>query len=145
VAKKLTLFTVGYEKRSIGDFTILLQRAGVTLVADVRDYPQSRFRPEFGKKQLSESLPQASISYLHVPAAGNPKHIRDSAEDLDDSLAQYKKYLTKTHSGLDDLETIIKANSAVALLCYERDVLDCHRQHLVAALQKRMSLTVKHL
>lgn len=143
--KKMTLFTIGYEKRIIADFITCLQRAGVTLVCDVRDHPHSRFKPEFGKSRLSGSLPAVGISYLHVASAGNPKFIRDSAEDLDDSLRRYKTYVAKNPAGVDDLEKIIKANTATCLLCYERSTENCHRQHLVSALQKRLPLRVVHL
>jgi uncharacterized protein (DUF488 family) len=145
VASKIRLFTIGYEKRTISDYITLLKRSGVTLLADVRDHPHSRFKPDFGKARLSVSLPKAGIHYIHVEAAGNPKSIRMTADSLEDSLKQYKKYLTKNVQGVDELETLIKANSAVCLACYERQFKDCHRQHLVEALAKRMDLEIVHL
>ena len=151
---KITVYSLGYSGRTIQSYIQTLKDAGVTVVADVRDTPQSRFKPEFSKNALGESLKKAGISYIHVKAAGNPKHIRDSADSWDG----FKAHLKKNAAGVEDLIAIIKRNSAVCLTCTCKAVgnagteykpkleeENCHRFVLFEALVKKLPLKVVHL
>ena len=53
-----TLYTIGYEKRSIDDLLWVLRARGVDCVVDVRLKPWSR-RPGFSKTKLAASLADA--------------------------------------------------------------------------------------
>jgi uncharacterized protein (DUF488 family) len=125
------ILTVGHSNHPIGNFLALLQRAGVTAVADVRSYPVSRYAPQFNKDALGEALSAHGIAYRYLGDAlgGRP---RDRAFYCDgvvdyDKLAASKDF----QAGLD---RVIEASAEhrVALLCTERDPLHCHRCLLVA-------------
>lgn len=58
------IYTVGHSNHTIEHFLALLQRHGITLLADVRSTPYSRFNPQFRRDSLAVSLNEAGIEYL---------------------------------------------------------------------------------
>src|SRR6185437_3719123 len=68
--RRVTLWTVGHSTRSLDDFIALLQAHGIRRLVDVRTIPRSCHNPQFNKDQLPESVKQADIQYIHMPALG---------------------------------------------------------------------------
>ena len=73
---RTTLWTVGHSTRSVADFIALLGAHGIQLLVDVRTIPRSWHNPQFNFDSLTESLRQAGIHYLHMPALGGLRHAR---------------------------------------------------------------------
>ena len=71
-----TLFTLGYEGLTIEAFIARLQAAQVKTVVDVRELPLSR-KKGFLKTAFCAALSAHCIAYLHAPALGCPKPIRN--------------------------------------------------------------------
>jgi hypothetical protein len=71
-----TLFTLGYEGLTIEAFITRLQTAQVKTVVDVRELPLSR-KKGFSKTAFCAALATHGIAYLHAPALGCPKPIRN--------------------------------------------------------------------
>ncbi len=53
----VNVYTVGHSTRSLDDFTELLKRYGIGLLADVRSIPRSRHTPQFNADDLQLFLP----------------------------------------------------------------------------------------
>lgn len=60
---KGAVFTIGHSNLSIDGFIANLRRNGITLVRDVRSWPQSKSFPQFNKDSLKVSLEEAGIKY----------------------------------------------------------------------------------
>ena len=134
-----TIFTIGYEKRSIDDVIWLLRARHVDRVVDVRLTPASR-RPDFAKKRLSSSLEAAGIAYEHRAALGNPLAIRELylAGDPEGGHRQFREHLGNgAGAALDDLADSL-GSQTVALLCLERDAHRCHRSVVAAMTAERL-------
>ena len=58
-----SVFTIGHSTHGIKAFIALLQRYGITEVADVRSAPYSRFNPQFNREPLAYSLAACGIEY----------------------------------------------------------------------------------
>ena len=132
----LTIFTIGYEATTMGDFVDALTSAGVKRVIDVRALPLSR-RPGFSKTPLKGALAEAGIDYVHLRALGTPAAGREAARkgrhaelqriyagqlELPEAIAQGAQMLA------------LAAEQPSALLCFERDPAGCHRSLLLAAI-----------
>lgn len=107
------LLTVGHSNHPIERFLRLLQNAGVTMLADVRSFPASRYAPQFNRDALAKSLDESGIAYLYFgKELGGRAREKISADNfnrgLDRLLAESGRY-------------------RVAMMCAERDPLDCHR------------------
>ena len=71
-----TLFTLGFEGLTIEAFIARLQAALVKTVVDVRELPLSR-KKGFSKTAFCTALSAHGIAYMHAPALGCPKPIRN--------------------------------------------------------------------
>ena len=143
-----TLFTIGYEKAAPKAVLNELKHAKIDLLVDTRAVAASR-RPGFSKRQLTASLDEAGIGYLHLQKLGTPAEGRQAARagDFDTLWRIYDKHIKKAEpqEALDELLGLIKAGKRVALLCYCRDPKACHRSRIVANVKKRMRVKVADL
>lgn len=132
-----SLFTAGYEKRSIDQFIALIKDNGVEVLADVRDIPFSRKRG-FSKTALKEALEQAGIRYAHFREVGNPKHIRREATSIPDCLAKYDRYMaSRWDEALPGLLDVVQS-APTCLMCFELDPKECHRTSVAKAISDRL-------
>ena len=122
------LYTVGHSNHAIEHFLALLRRHGVETVADVRSRPYSRFVPHFGKERLARLLEDAGLGYLFLgrELGGKPPKGERHAPAM---TYQVRVAQPEFREGLDRLLRAAGTNR-VALLCRERDPLECHRFHL---------------
>lgn len=146
--KPSPLFTIGYEKATPAAFLDELKRNGVELVADVRAVTSSR-RPGFSKRQLSASLDEIGIGYLHLVGLGTPSDGRTAAHSghPEQMLKIYEKHL-KTPEAREDMDALlatVRSGKRVCLLCYERDVHHCHRRRVAELLCEATGAPVAHL
>jgi uncharacterized protein (DUF488 family) len=130
-----TFYTIGHSNRSIEAFLSLLTHAGVTLLADVRALPRSRFNPQFNPNALAESLRGAGISYRHMAALGGLRQGRHDGKTSPNSFwenAHFRNFADYTATaefrhGLDVLLELGRAQRC-AVMCAEADWRRCHRQ-----------------
>ena len=141
------LFTIGYEKAAQADVLETLTKAGVELLIDVRDRPQSR-RAGFSKSTLSASLEDAGLRYVHLKALGTPPEGREA-----NRTRQWEKFWRIVEARLQSPEAEIDLQQAAelagaaptCLLCYEADWHICHRRRVAEILAERHGFAVQHL
>lgn len=138
------LHTIGHSNHPIERFLGLLQGQGVTVLADVRSIPQSRFAPQFRQAALRASLNQAGIGYVWLGEGlgGKPKDKslwRDGVPDFQRMAAS-----PAFRAGLEQLKALM-AEQRVAIMCAEREPKDCHRARLVAPELAREGLDIGHI
>ncbi len=125
-----TLFTIGHSNHAVDEFATLLVPHGVAMVADVRSQPYSRRLEQFNRENLAAELKAAGIQYLFLGQELGAR--RDEPECYEEGQAVYRRIakLPSFQKGLDQLRE--RANECpVALMCAEKDPLDCHRTILV--------------
>jgi uncharacterized protein (DUF488 family) len=137
------LFTIGHSNHPIEHFLALLRRHGVEAVADVRSRPYSRFVSHFGRERLARILADDGGGYLFLGQELGGKPLRD-----DPPLARLD-YQTRIRepSFTRGIETLLHAvaERRVALMCRERDPLDCHRLHLICRYLRSAPLDICHI
>ena len=60
------LFTIGHSTQAAERFIMLLNKHGITAVADVRSTPYSRMNPQYNREDLRTALNDAGISYVFL-------------------------------------------------------------------------------
>ncbi|MCL2612391.1 MAG: DUF488 family protein [Nocardioidaceae bacterium] len=127
------IVSVGYEGRDIDAFVSELVAAGVDTVADVRLNPISR-KPGFSKTRLTEALERVGISYVHLRSLGNPKSNREPfwSGRAEEGKAVFRGLLeaSDSSSALQRLSDMA-GDQVVAVLCFENDHEQCHRQVVI--------------
>jgi len=124
------ILTIGHSNHPIERFLALVQGAGVSALADVRSFPISRYAPQFNKDALAKSLAEKAIVYLYCGEELGGRS-RDPSP-----LESFRKGLNRVVAE--------SARHRVALMCAERDPLDCHRLLLARALVER-GIAVAHI
>jgi len=139
-----TLYTIGHSNHAIETFLDLLKTHGIEALCDVRSKPYSRFHPQFRNKQLKEVLQKHNIAYVFLGKALGAKP--DDLSCYRDGKLQYA-CLAETEAfkaGINQIKTDLAA-SRVALMCAEKEPLDCHRTILICRHLRDEDLTIKHI
>jgi uncharacterized protein (DUF488 family) len=148
MARRRTLFTIGYEQTPAKAVLDELEQAGVKLLVDVRAVASSR-RPGFSKSQLAAGLDERGIAYLHLRGLGTPKEGRLAARagHYDRLQKIYAKHLKtpQAKEELDELSSLVKKAGPVCILCYERDHHHCHRRWIAEIIEDRDGVAVDNL
>ena len=142
----VTLYTIGYEGRSLQDFIADLRGSGIALLADVREAPVSR-KPGFSKSALAGALHGVGIAYRHLRALGCPKPIRDAYKEDGDWVRYtraFMRHLDQQPQAVNEL-AVLAAAQPTALLCYEADFNRCHRTYVARAVAKPLGARVCHI
>jgi uncharacterized protein (DUF488 family) len=142
-APRHPLFTVGHSNHALEHFLALLRSQGVEAVADVRSRPYSRFVPHFGKERLARILADESLGYLFLGQELGGEPVRD---DPPQARLDYQTRIREP-SFEQGIETLLHAvaERRVALMCRERDPLDCHRLHLICRHLRSRALDIRHI
>lgn len=128
-----SLYTIGYEGRSLDELIAVLKGSGVERVLDVRELPLSR-RRGFSKTPLGAALANEQIEYVHLRVAGNPHRGEDEA------LVKFRAHLNRSRSVVAAVADEV-SNRRAALLCYERDPDACHRTLLAQRIARRLRVS----
>ncbi len=128
---KNSVLTVGHSTHPIGDFLALLRTHGVTAVADVRSMPYSRFNPQFNRETLAGTLEDQGIRYVFLGRELGARSPDPAC--YEEGRIQYSR-LARTDLFLHGLDRVIQGacEYRIALMCAEKDPIDCHRTILVA-------------
>ena len=139
-----TIYTIGHSTHPIERFVELLQRHGIQILADVRSTPFSRFNPQFNRASLGHSLASAGIRYEFM---GEELGARTSDPTcFENGRVSYAR-LAATPLFQRGLARVREAAATqrIAIMCAEREPLDCHRTILVARELERAGETVTHI
>jgi uncharacterized protein (DUF488 family) len=125
-------------------FLTLLSRHGVTALADVRSMPYSRANPQFNRETLERDLKTQSIKYVFLGA-----ELGARSNDLtcyEHGRVQYAR-LARTDLFRSGIDRVIRGANEyrIALMCAEKEPLDCHRTILVAPALSDLGVTVQHI
>ena len=136
-----TIWTVGHSTRLIGEFTDFLHAHEIRLLVDVRTVPRSRHNPQFNTDTLAESLKEADLVSLHMPALGGLRKARkDSINNgwRNASLRGYADYM-QTEEFHNAIDALISAGNQenTTVMCAEAVPWRCHRSLIADALVSR--------
>jgi uncharacterized protein (DUF488 family) len=143
-SKSNILYTIGHSNHKIEDFISLLKRYEVTCIADVRSAPHSRYCPQFNKDALAAALQAAGIAYMFL---GRELGARPDDQSCYEGGCVNFQYLAKRKEFKQGLEHLLECASKhrIALMCAEKDPLQCHRTILIARAINRHNLHIKHI
>jgi uncharacterized protein (DUF488 family) len=143
-----TLYTLGYQQRSIDEFVGILRETGIDVLVDVRETAWSH-KPGFSKSAFAAALATRGIEYVHADFAGNPKWLRANADSHGECLEWYDRYLNDYDEIVDAFDGLVAelhaAGKRVCITCFERHADDCHRAILADRWKGKRARRVEHL
>lgn len=139
------VFTVGHSNHPPETFINLLIRHGVDEIFDVRSAPYSRYTPHFNHEPLQVALDDIGIAYAYLGGELGGRPTDRSCYDADGRV-QYDR-VADTEQFDDGIRSVIRAadERRVALLCTEKEPLECHRTLLVARALALRGVAVQHI
>ena len=130
---RFPIYTIGHSNHPLEAFIALLRLHGVEEVADVRSSPYNRspYTAHFNKDALEESLGAEGVRYVFLGAELGGRPADPSCYDA--GRVQYDR-VARTDEFLFGMQTLLRdaGERRVALMCAEKEPLDCHRSLLVA-------------
>ncbi len=139
-----TIYTIGHSNHSARRFIDLLQGAGIDCVADVRSTPFSRRNPQFSQKALTASLKDAGIAYWFL---GDALGARPKDPDCwENGKVSYAR-IAASAALQEAIHALIGESHAkrIALMCAEKEPLDCHRTILVGRALAQRDAELAHI
>lgn len=144
MSSPITIYTIGHSTHTIDKFLDLLERNGVTALADVRSSPFSRHNPQFNKDVLSAELKKRGVAYVFVG-----KELGARSDDLSCYEGGKVRYgrLAKTSIFKAGIERVLSGAQKyrIALMCAEKEPLDCHRTLLVSRTLEQRGASIVHI
>ncbi len=142
----MVLYTVGHSTRSQQELLELI--AGVTVLADVRSFPNSRRHPQFNREELQRWLPAAGIQYVHLPELGGRRQPQADSPNGAWRERGFRGYADHMGSpqfarGIEQLQALARERPT-AIMCAEAPWWRCHRR-LVADWLVAHGWEVQHL
>jgi len=143
-AERHPVFTIGHSNLEIGKFVALLKQHGIQAIADVRSSPYSQYNPQFNRELLQKSLQEHGIAYVFLGQELGAR--RSERECYLEGRADYG-LISQTPAFKRGIERVTQgaAKMRVALMCAEKDPLDCHRCILVTPHLRQQGLQVLHV
>ncbi len=139
-----TIFTIGHSTHSAEYFVGLLNQHEITAICDVRSSPYSQFNPQFSQDKLKKNLHENGIQYVFLgdelgARSNDPTCYRNGKVEFD--------ILAKTKLFKQGIERIRKGSEKyqIALVCAEKEPLDCHRTILVSRELENEGMPVAHI
>lgn len=147
-AHVITIFTIGFTKKSARSFFELLQRAGVRRVVDIRLNNESQLAGFTKKGDLEYFLKEiGGIEYSHRPELAPTKEILDGYKRKKITWADYEQrfLLLLQERRAEELVTPAYLDKA-CLLCSEYKPDKCHRRLVAEYLRSKWgNVEIRHL
>jgi uncharacterized protein (DUF488 family) len=137
--KETELFTIGYEGLSLEKYLVKLILKNVRVLCDVRKNAFS-MKYGFSKATLQKACEGVGIQYVHIPQLGivsDKRQNLNTQNDYNRLFAEYERTtLVENHDYLNIILEHIRDSKRVALTCFEKDPLTCHRSRVAKEVMK---------
>ncbi len=138
------LYTIGYSGLEIGGFLSLIANHCVDVVCDVRSTPYSTYKPDFTRASFKRHLNAAGVRYVFL---GDKLGARPTDRSCYINGQAVYKEIAKTTTFKEGIARVKKGVETLnlALVCSERDPIECHRAILVANLLGELRPETVHI
>ena len=140
----IPILTIGHSTHTLDAFIALLQQHHVTALADVRSSPYSRFNPQFNRDSLVDVLKAGGTEYVYLGCELGGRSA--DPECYENGRIRYDRVVA-TESFQHGLNRVVRGvvRHRIALMCAEKEPLDCHRTLLIAQALDERGVEVAHI
>ena len=138
------ILSIGHSNHPLDAFLAILDGHRVDAVADVRSTPYSGFNPQYNQEPLSSSLAKRGIRYVFLGIELGGRSNDPSC--YENGRVRYDR-ITETKPFKQGVERLVRGAKEfhIALMCAEKEPLNCHRAlHVAPALCRRL-VAVSHI
>ncbi len=138
------IYKIGHSNYDINKFIGLLLHNDVNAVADVRSSPYSKWVPQYSREALKATLLANGIAYTFLGKEFGARS--DNPNCYVNGRVQYSRLAEEPafEIGVARLREGVK-KFRIALMCAEKDPIDCHRAILVARELDERGFMIRHI
>lgn len=130
----MRIYSVGHGARPIEELLATLDETGIRTLADVRSAPGSRKHPQFGRAELSVSLTERGIRYVHIAELGGFRRTLPESPNTawrNESFRGYADHMASDEFARGYARLVELARELpTAFMCSETLWWRCHRRLL---------------
>lgn len=140
------LFTIGHSQHTPEYFVSLLQKHSINYLLDVRSTPYSKYAEQFNRENIDVFLEDNDIRYSYMGKyfGARPTELSLYSNEgyLDfEKVAQSERF----NIGAKNVILGLEQGNNIALMCTEKDPIDCHRAIMVARAFDLKGIDVYHI
>ncbi|MDP2908088.1 MAG: DUF488 domain-containing protein [Nanoarchaeota archaeon] len=138
----MKIYTIGFTKKSLGEFIDLLKKNGVQKVVDIRLNPSSQLSGFAIQRDLKYTLKRESIGYEHILELAPDEPLLEKYRK-DKNWAEYEKSFSKLmerRNAKEILKKLLSEGKTLCLLCSEDKANKCHRRLVAELLDKDVEI-----
>lgn len=138
------IYTIGHSDHPIGTFLELLKKWGVKEIADVRSAPYSKRYPQYSKSTLEGTLERNGISYVFL---GKELGARPADGTLYVNGKADYRLISSSPAFMTGIRLLARRRTLcrIAVMCSEKEPLNCHRTLLVSRALGAEKIPVVHI
>ncbi len=127
------VYTIGHSSYKQDYLFILLNKHDINCVVDVRSMPFSKYAPQYNRDEIKRFLHSKGIQYIFMGKELGARREDNTLYESDGILSFEKTSKTMSFiSGIERIKAGIEKGYRIAIMCTEKDPMDCHRNILVA-------------
>lgn len=142
----MTCYTIGHSTRSLEDFIYIVKQYKINCIMDVRKepYASNKYTEVFNREFLDIKLKAEGINYTYC---GKELGGSIKAEEVMDEEGDFDKIIINPlfQKGIERVRAEIEKGQKIALLCSERNPLNCHRSILIGYVLSTIGIFVDHI
>lgn len=141
-----TIYTIGHSLHSHNNFSRHLSRYHINCVVDVRSVPFSKHAPQFNMNEIKHFLKVHGIYYIFMGEEFGARRTDKSLFTFEGYL-DFEKVMASSLfiSGMERVKSGLGQGYNIALMCTEKDPIDCHRNILVARAFHRHNFNILNI
>ena len=140
------LFTIGHSQYTLEYFIKLLKMHSVDYILDVRSTPYSKHAEQFNREHLKIFLEKNGFKYSYMGKYFGARQTELSLYSPEGYLDFEKTAHSESFNiGLENVMLGLKRENKIALMCTEKDPIDCHRAIMVARAFDLKGIEVNHI
>jgi len=144
--KKFHCYTIGHSNHLIEDFIQTLKNFQIQCIIDIRTIPSSNYIPQYNRENLQSWLEREGIEYEYLGDRIGGRYTDPTLLDSQGSVDYEKvEHTLIFQTGIDQVCQIIDKGKPAALMCSEKDPLDCHRFVLVSKALTKKGISIDHI
>ena len=139
------IYTIGYTAFSIDEFIEVINSYGVNCVIDVRSSPFSAYYSDYNKDSLENVLKQHNILYRNYQKEFGARQTNPVFYSGD--IVDFEKFI-KSEQFMDGVSKVTKGierGYTFALMCAEKDPINCHRSIMLGRGFSDCGFMVRHI
>ncbi|MGX8705755.1 MAG: DUF488 domain-containing protein [bacterium] len=139
------IYTLGYTAFEPEQMIAALHEYGIHCLVDVRTVPASGRWPHYSKPVMVGWLKSAGLRYRHYPEFGARQS--DPQWYAPEGYLDFARYIGSEpfHVGVNKLAEGMRLGYRFALMCAEKDPINCHRAIMVSRGFVKVGMDVAHI